>query len=391
MAANHSDLSGIVVPDSVETRFGVELEMCVKADALCLNYEGPNIDLATIPFKDKFELFYKNIILKSSSFEYVKDKYTYIGIKSADGYFVYNMFTPFEADGITVKSEEVPVYSQKIQYFFDYTIPIVMEDCTIVCGDSGNTNERINAGLPPGSKSMNFECISPILSFTGPSSDDKINTVLHPILLLFGLEKPECIIINYSMGFHVNTSLYDKTEKRYVKIGTQPFLGMALKNYIAEERELYSLVRTMRPKHKANNNSYESFWAQPLYKNFNRKKSEAPNISNNNIRNNMTNKSYIGRKQRALKYKSDHLLEFRLFESSSDISTLSFYTAMAIEILHKTYRQMLKAGVEIPLEPKQVNMFPPEKLKQDGGKKYRKTHRRFRKIERKARHTKRRK
>ena len=89
MAANHSDLSGIVVPDSVETRFGVELEMCVKADALCLNYDGPNVDLATIPFKDKFELFYKNIILKSSSFEYVKDKYTYIGIKSADGYFVY--------------------------------------------------------------------------------------------------------------------------------------------------------------------------------------------------------------------------------------------------------------------------------------------------------------
>jgi hypothetical protein len=390
MAANDSDISEIVVPDTVETRFGVELEMCVKADALCLNYEGPNVDLATIPFKDKFELFYKNIILKSSSFEYVKDKYTYIGIKSEDGYFVYNMFTPFEADGITVKSEKVPVHSQKIQYFFDYTIPIVMEDCTIVCGDSGSNNERINAGLPLGSKSMNFECISPVLSFTGPSSDDKINTVLHPILVLFGLEKPECIIINYSMGFHVNTSLYDKTEKRYVKIGTQPFLGKALKNYIAEERELYSLVRTMRPKHKANNESYESFWAQPLYKNFNMKKREGPNKSNNNIRNNMTNKSYIGLKQRALKYKSDHLLEFRLFESSSNISTLSFYTAMAIEILHKTYRQMLKAGIEIPLEPKQVNMFSHIKLKQDGGKKYRKTHRRFRKIERKARHTKRR-
>ena len=37
MANNDSNTSGIVVPDEIETRFGVELEMCVKADTLCLN------------------------------------------------------------------------------------------------------------------------------------------------------------------------------------------------------------------------------------------------------------------------------------------------------------------------------------------------------------------
>ena len=248
---------------------------------------------------------------------------------------------------------------------------------------------------------MNFECITPILSFTGQSSDDKINNVLHPFLVLFGLEKPECIIINYSMGFHVNTSLYNTTEKRYITIGTQPFLGKLLKNYITQERDIYSLVRTMRPQkinninnnnNKNNNNNYISIWAQPLYKNFNRIKGKEPAKSNNNIRESMTNKSYIDRKERALKYKSDTLLEFRLFGSSSNITTLSQYTAFAIELLHKTYKQMVKAGEEIPLEPLKVNIARP-KVKTNGGnkysKKYRKTHKKFRKFERKIRHTKR--
>jgi len=394
MANNDSDnTSGIVIPDEIETRFGVELEMCVKADALCLNYVDSEEDLSEVLFKDKFELFYKNIILKSSSFEYVRDKYTYIGMKSDNGYFIYNMFTPFEADGVTVKSEETGPSNPKIQYFFDYTIPIIMEDCTIICGDYASNYERITAGLPLDSKSMNFECITPILSFTGPSSDDKINNLLYPLLVLFGLKKPECIIMNYSMGFHVNTSLYDKTAKRYITIGTQPFLGKLLKNYIAEERDLYSMVRTMRPVHQKNNKDYSSFWAQPLYKNFNRIKSNEPTKSNNNIRNNMTNKDYIDKKQRALKYKSDSLLEFRLFESSSNITTLLQYTAFAIELLHRTYRQMVKAGEEIPLEPLKVNIFSRLKVKTHGGnkysKKYRKTHKKFRKFERKTRNTKR--
>jgi len=51
---NDSDTSGIVIPDEIETRFGVELEMCIKADALCLNYVGSEMDLVRIPFKDKF-------------------------------------------------------------------------------------------------------------------------------------------------------------------------------------------------------------------------------------------------------------------------------------------------------------------------------------------------
>ena len=414
MANNDSDTSGIVVPDQIETRFGVELEMCVKADALCLNYVGSEMDLVRIPFKDKFELFYKNIILKTRSFEYVKNKYTYIGIKSETGYYLYNMFTPFEADGVTVKSE---IAGSKIHYFKDYSIPIIEQDWTIICGDAGSSKEWKKAGLIPKNWdqagllpeewdkerlpkdliSMNFECITPILSFTGQSSDDKINNVLHPFLVLFGLEKPECIIINYSMGFHVNTSLYDTTEKRYITIGTPPFLRKLLKNYITQERGIYSLVRNMRPQkinnnNKNNNNNYISFWAQPLYKNFNRIKGKKPTKSNNNIRESMTNKAYIDRKERALKYKSDTLLEFRLFGSSSNITTLLQYTAFAIELLHRTYRQMVKAGEEIPLEPLKVNIARA-KVKTNGGnkysKKYRKTHKKFRKFEQKIRHTKR--
>ena len=106
----------------------------------------------------------------------------------------------------------------------------------------------------------------------------------------------------------------------------------------------------------------------------------------------MTNKAYIDRKERALKYKSDTLLEFRLFGSSSNITTLLQYTAFAIELLHRTYRQMVKAGEEIPLEPLKVNIARP-KEKTNGGNKYsnkhRKTHKKFRKFEQKIRHTKR--
>jgi len=129
-----------------------------------------------------------------------------------------------------------------------------------------------------------------------------------------------------------------------------------------------------------------------LYKNFNKRKSNEPTKSNNNIRNNMTKKDYIDRKQRALKYKSDSLLEFRLFESSSDINTLLMYTGLAIELLHKTYKQMVKAGEKIPLEPLKVNIARP-KVKTNGGNRYskknRKTHKKFRKFERKTRNTKR--
>ena len=151
------------------------------------------------------------------------------------------------------------------------------------------------------------------------------------------------------------------------------------------------MVRTMRPLYKKNNNNYVTVWARPLYKNFNKKKDEEPNKSNNNIRNSMTNRMYINQKQRALKYKDKYLLEFRLFESSSDIRTLFFYTEIAIELLHKTYKQFIKDGVEIPLEPKKMNIITDLRKKLDGGSQYRKTHRKIRKIERKVRHTKRRK
>jgi len=56
------------------------------------------------------------------------------------------MFTPFEADGVTVKSEEP---GSKIHYFNDYSIPIIEQDCTIICGDSGSAKEWKKAGLIP--------------------------------------------------------------------------------------------------------------------------------------------------------------------------------------------------------------------------------------------------
>jgi hypothetical protein len=377
MSASGSDISGITIPKTIETRFGVELEMCVKADALCIAAGDPEVDIIRISFKEKFELFYKSIIRESRSFEYVKNKYKYIGIQTDSGYYIYDMNKPIKTD----ENPKRATSELEISYFSDYTIPFLMEDFTIVCGDSGSNSERVKASLPLDSKSISFECITPILSFTGETTREKINTVLRPLLELFGLEKPGCIIMNYSMGFHVNTSLYDKTADKYFKIGTQPFLGKLLKNYITKEREIYSTVRKMRPINIKSTNNYSAFWAQPLYKNFNKKKREESTKSNNNIRHNMTNISYISRRQRAIKHKRDYLLEFRLFESSSDIETLISDTEIAIKLIQDTYKQMKKDGIEIPLDEEYYG----------GGKKYRKTQKKsHKKFERKYRHTKRR-
>lgn len=387
----------INLPENIETRFGVELEICVKANEDCANFENNIEDLSVIELKDKFELYYKNIILRSRTFEEVRDKYKYIGLKTDYGYFLYDMFTPFEADGTTVKSEPARGDIHKLKYFLDFSIPIVMDDITIICGDSGSPEEQINAGLPT-KKSMNFECITPVLSFNGTMTADKIRALLAPLLELFGVRnpedpdfstKPECLIINYSMGYHVNTSLYDTINKQYLKIGVPPFINKLLKNYIAEERELYSLVRSMRPKSKMGNKNYTTTWALPLYKNFNlRKATTHSNKNNNAIINSMTNKyTYLSSKARALKYKTDYLMEFRLFESSPYMIRLLFSTEIAIELLHKTYKQCIVQGIDIPLVPKAIQLLPL-KEKQDGG---RKRLRKTQKIEHKRRYTKKRK
>lgn len=386
----------INIPEHIETRFGVELEICANANEECLDFKN---NASKLPFKDlkeKFDLFFKNIILKSRTYNEVRDKYTYIGLNTGSEYYLYNMFTPFEADGTTIKSELVKSNEEKINYFFDFKIPIVMDDVTIICGDSGAPEEQINAYLPT-KKSINFECITPVLSFRGTMTKEKLNKVLTPLLELFGVKNPEnpdyskqpdCLIINYSMGFHVNTSLYDTINKQFLKIAVPPFLNKLLKMYIEEERELYSTVRSMRPKSKRNVENYTTTWAYPLYKNFNRRKNTTnSNKTNNAIIDLMTDRLYMDQKTRALKYKTDYLLEFRLFESSSDLLRLLLCTEIAIELLHKTYKQCIVQGIEIPLEPKTIQTLPI-KFKQDGGKKkLRKTQ----KIERKRRHTKKRK
>jgi hypothetical protein len=386
----------INIPEHIETRFGVELEICANANEDCLDFKNTANKLPFLDFKDKFELFFKNIILKSRTYNEVRDKYTYIGLNTGYGYYLYNMFTPFEKNGTTIKSESVNPGSDKIKYFFDFKIPIIMDDVTIICGDSGAPEEQSNANLPT-KKSINFECITPVLSFRGTMTKEKLKSTLNPLLELFGVKnpddlnystKPDCLIINYSMGFHVNTSLYDTINKQFLKIAVPPFLNRLLKNYIQEERELYSAVRSMRPISKRNLENYTTTWAYPLYKNLNRRKNTTnSNKTNNAIINLMTNKLYMDQKSRALKYKTDYLLEFRLFESSSNLLRLLLYTEIAIELLHKTYKQCVVQGIEIPLEPKEIQTLPI-KFKQDGGKK---KLRKMKKFEHKRHYTKKRK
>ena len=111
----------MTIPDHIETRFGVELEICANANEACVDFKGNASKLPFLSLKEKFELYYKNIILKSRTFNEVRDKYTYIGLKTDRGYFIYNMFTPFEADGTTVKFENISNSREKSKYFDKYS------------------------------------------------------------------------------------------------------------------------------------------------------------------------------------------------------------------------------------------------------------------------------
>jgi hypothetical protein len=94
-----------------------------------------------------------------------------------------------------------------------------------------------------------------------------------------------------------------------------------------------------------------------LYKSFNELQKQNPDKTNNNIIGTLISKNYIPKgstmsfiseKMRALKKKSNALLEFRLFESRNDTKVLCDFTLIALDIVHKSldlvHRQNKKGG-----------------------------------------------
>jgi hypothetical protein len=153
----------------------------IVSEGITYYYDMTNISTEGLPFNDFIQ--------------YLKNKYM-IGDENISSALTL-------ADGVQKRFEK-------------YQLPIFVDDQSIQCGDSKNQNSKNEAYITD-TNSFRFECITPILSIKGVPTKEKIGNVLIPFLSLFGLEHSNCFIVNHSMGFHVNISLYN-TNNDYINI-----------------------------------------------------------------------------------------------------------------------------------------------------------------------------
>lgn len=352
--------------DFLESRFGVELEMCVKLSPDCIRGTGlSRLDFENIlSFRDKFNVFYKNVLQRSPSFSEIAEKYRYLVLnektRTRVNHYFYNLQ---DSNDMGTEYRELPAKLNKdfdvvpnansyqttlgdtiaeglFKDFHNYKFPIVEEDLSIICGDTKGALKREGAGIPD-SFSFRFECITPVLKLEGAVTHTKVRDSVMPILYFFGFGSPECFLLNYSMGFHVNASLFIPQIDKYIAIGKSPFLNQLLRTYIPMERYLYRTVRTRRP--PGVNNTYISKFARPLYGNLNKFQAESGGLSAEEIINTrMIANNYIEEKYKAIKRKSPYLLEFRLFEGDSNVNILVNDIFTTLYLLHKTTVEIIR-------------------------------------------------
>lgn len=350
-------------PEELETRFGVELETCIRTIPSCINFDTELLNaIPNMKLKDKFDYYYKNIIIKSKYFNKLADEYRYVLLVDNGINYYYDMLHPtteglslndlrkmkldeegLNENGIDNEDKRFLIESSlthMLENGKNYGLPMFVDDLSIRCGDTDDQSEKNQASITD-NNSFRFECITPILSVKGYPTKEKIKQKLLPFLSLFGLEHPNCFIENFSMGFHVNVSLYHTGRQKFVAIAEEPFLNDLLRNYIKVEKNIYKTVRTRKPLNAPLN--YISKFARPLYGNLEQFKKTHPQLTEGQIIDLiMTNKEYINEKYKALKRKSPFLLEFRLFESDADINRLINYVFVTLDIVHKTANEVAK-------------------------------------------------
>jgi hypothetical protein len=367
------NIYGWVPPENLETRFGVELEACIRTTPDCINFDTnlQNILPKDFTFKDRFDIYYKNIITKSRYFRGLARKYEYLYVYDMEKqgkHYYYDMKNPtlpgmtemeiVERKDLEFRKDYGDDYNAPYRQLYylnpsseiknivekasKYELPMFVDDLSIRCGQTKSPLEREEAGITD-INSFRFECITPILSIKGYPTKEKIKSVLYPLLSLFGLDKPQCFIQNFSMGFHVNVSLYNSKLNKYVAIAEPPFLNQLLKNYIPVEKTIYKLVRTRKPLGAPEN--YSTKFARPLYNNLNKFKIENPSLTETQIIDTlMTNKEYMNEKYKGIKRKTPFLLEFRLFEADNEINRLVNHVSTTLDILHRSANEISKTS-----------------------------------------------
>ena len=317
--------------DNIETRFGVELEICVRADGTpgCGPSFPPGTDLFGMKDdSEKFAYYFTHYIQPSLMHHRPLPFPVRFAVKPSEWTEEAVVYTVQE-DGTHTTEIVVP--------FEGYELPFFYGDFTIICGDAEASNmakvmnERSGKPVAPG-KSFRFECVTPILKFRGAVTPAKVTLALQPYLVLFGLMSPKCFMANSSAGFHVNVSLANATSGEVLPItrGTSPIFKKFVDLYVAEECALYPRVRTRRPISKIGNADYESAWAKRLYKRYTPEQLANPDAMSDALKD----------KCGAIKLKKEiEVIEFRLFQSETDIHRLLEYTETAIRLLHNAVSQ----------------------------------------------------
>ena len=335
MAAAASENTNILpamnMIDSVQTLFGVELEMCVRIEEGCIPFDS---DISSRTSSEKFNLYFEHVL--KPNWKYINEKHDFIIFE--DDVYVKKYFK----NGTIEPASSADIAA--------YTAPFFYIDISVVCGDSSNENRLETWNEKKGrvvekNKSFAIECVTPILSIMGESTKEKIQTELLPYLYFFGLLNPACFMSNYSSGFHVNVSLKNKTTREIIPI--TKFRQIIFRHLVPYELRRYSEVRTRRPIPNMNKELYESVWAQPTLHFFEKafsevSKSKLPEDKKKQLFIKIMNElKYYENKLGALKIKKDHVLEYRLYQSETDPDLLINYTSEAIELTHAMYRDFV--------------------------------------------------
>ncbi len=341
--------------DDIITKFGVELEICVRVGPDCIKHEGTE-KLSNIDHRERFNMYFKYVLVPNARAnpelieKFPLICYNYVQMLP----YIYDLRDPFEADNETVKVRDPDPDLGEPDLIKSYALPIFTDDPTVICGDatlwdSNHTNRIYNNTLKRHTElgdSIGFEMISPVLEISGEPTPGKISAVLHPLLMLFGLNKPNCFMSNYTSGFHVNISIYN-ADNSIINITKPPLIHHIMKEYLAYEYENYGVVRSRRPLGRP---AYTSQWALPMQKRIELLRREQKRIEQQREAaltdtgsslpekigyHNLFSTSFLKRKEGGLKIKNNEILEFRLFQSESDIELLEKYVSDAINIIHR--------------------------------------------------------
>lgn len=313
------------------TRFGVELEICYRFDEEgCLKGAVP-ADITKLLFIDKFNVFFRSILLTSDKLPYMIRKYRYVAVSDE----VYDK-TLYDLENPEKKPVSYEDASAELRKLVDeYRIPIFADDLTVECGDTPAEYRQKGVKVPT-EKSMRIECITPILSVEGEITEAKVEAALDPMLSFFGLGRPQCFFVNSTTGFHVNVSLSNSEDGPAINLSSKPFRKLFLERYGHYENKKYNTVRShLREQPGKEGGPLNAPWAGRLAGRFREKVAKG---------NSKELETFLNLKEKpaAVKVKDNSVFEFRLFQAEAEKEKLFEYTFAGLHLLNTIYDESLR-------------------------------------------------